>query len=285
MKKFLIFISFLLSITSISFAKTLETTHCTIDLDKYNVAILGNSHASFMSDFINVDNDINSLSVSNHGIAGDDLGSYGCPTRTTTDWKHGSYTIAEKGDCKGWLASFIDDIETTDYAICWFGSNSINHNIESFKKQYKDWLTKMRNKDEHCKLILMDIPYTNWENKLPYQTDEHIDEFNKAIKELAEEFKDKNVYYEQLPKDVTFCDRVHLDKASYTKIWNNLVKKYNIELKKIEDVDNTIKWKIDGWVKMNDKWYFYLNGQILINNFTPDGYYVGEDGSWIENYN
>ncbi len=36
-----------------------------------------------------------------------------------------------------------------------------------------------------------------------------------------------------------------------------------------------------GWVQKEDgKWYYYINGEMLTNAITPDGYYVGPDGAW-----
>ena len=38
-----------------------------------------------------------------------------------------------------------------------------------------------------------------------------------------------------------------------------------------------------GWIEDNGKWYYTdSNGAMLVNTRTPDGYYVGGDGAWIQ---
>ncbi|MCD8221966.1 MAG: hypothetical protein LUD07_07245 [Clostridiales bacterium] len=38
-----------------------------------------------------------------------------------------------------------------------------------------------------------------------------------------------------------------------------------------------------GWFQQGGKWY-YCNedGEMLANTRTPDGYYVGADGAWVQ---
>jgi len=40
---------------------------------------------------------------------------------------------------------------------------------------------------------------------------------------------------------------------------------------------------VTGWQYVDGKWYYLdpENGKCLMNTYTPDGYYVGEDGAWI----
>ena len=38
-----------------------------------------------------------------------------------------------------------------------------------------------------------------------------------------------------------------------------------------------------GWYKVQDKWYYFMpDGSMLANSLTPDGYFVGADGAWIQ---
>ena len=38
-----------------------------------------------------------------------------------------------------------------------------------------------------------------------------------------------------------------------------------------------------GWYQVQDKWYYFMpDGTMLVNSLTPDGYFVGADGAWIQ---
>ena len=38
-----------------------------------------------------------------------------------------------------------------------------------------------------------------------------------------------------------------------------------------------------GWILWNGKWYYCCeNGEMLHDTTTPDGYYVGSDGAWVQ---
>ena len=38
-----------------------------------------------------------------------------------------------------------------------------------------------------------------------------------------------------------------------------------------------------GWIASGGKWYYCgEDGEMVINAQTPDGYYVGGDGAWIQ---
>ena len=38
-----------------------------------------------------------------------------------------------------------------------------------------------------------------------------------------------------------------------------------------------------GWYKVQDKWYYFMpDGSMLANSLTPDGYFVGADGAWVQ---
>lgn len=40
-----------------------------------------------------------------------------------------------------------------------------------------------------------------------------------------------------------------------------------------------------GWLLDNKKWYFMgSDGAMFVKQYTPKGYYCGDDGAWIENY-
>ena len=40
-----------------------------------------------------------------------------------------------------------------------------------------------------------------------------------------------------------------------------------------------------GWKKIQGAWYYFgIDGAMLTNAYTPDGYYVGPDGKWLENW-
>lgn len=51
---------------------------------------------------------------------------------------------------------------------------------------------------------------------------------------------------------------------------------------------NAEGYKVTGWYKIGDKWYYFNPesggpmGAMLSNATTPDGYYVGADGAWVE---
>lgn len=36
----------------------------------------------------------------------------------------------------------------------------------------------------------------------------------------------------------------------------------------------------DGWLSYNGSWYYIKDGEMLTNQYTPDGYFVGMDGVW-----
>ena len=38
-----------------------------------------------------------------------------------------------------------------------------------------------------------------------------------------------------------------------------------------------------GWYQIDNKWYYFTaDGSMLENSVTPDGYFVGSDGAWIQ---
>ena len=43
-----------------------------------------------------------------------------------------------------------------------------------------------------------------------------------------------------------------------------------------------------GWQRIDGKWYYFsevsdgTRGRLLVNAKTPDGYFVGKDGAWVE---
>ena len=38
-----------------------------------------------------------------------------------------------------------------------------------------------------------------------------------------------------------------------------------------------------GWIKIVNDWYYFgIDGAMLINTMTPDGYFVGPDGKWLQ---
>ena len=38
-----------------------------------------------------------------------------------------------------------------------------------------------------------------------------------------------------------------------------------------------------GWIKIVNDWYYFgIDGAMLINTMTPDGYLVGPDGKWLQ---
>lgn len=37
-----------------------------------------------------------------------------------------------------------------------------------------------------------------------------------------------------------------------------------------------------GWVEIMNEWYYFgLDGTMFVNGLTPDGYFVGADGKWV----
>lgn len=213
----------------VAYTKTLTTSVGTFKLRMFNVAIVGNSHASYMSDFIRLDNDLYSISVGNHSVGGDDLGSYGTAVDiyTTT----GRMLIAKAGDLKGWISEFINDSPYVEYAICWFGSNSLNQPIDYFIKHYRNWILRVREKSS-CKLIIMSIPYSRNHAR---SRKEDVDAYNAAIKEMTKEFV--GVHYEDINNGpITYTDAVHLSKQYYFDIWINLKIKYGIVVKELKEI-------------------------------------------------
>ena len=218
-------------------ARVLITSHGTYKLNEYNVAIVGNSHASFMSDLIYIDNDLFSVSVGNHSVGGDDLEAFGNGVQITTDWAHGNIPIAEPYELKGWINNFFDDCVNIELAICWFGTNSLYKPINYFEDLYKNFINKVRQKSKECKLILMPIPYTNLEKPDHNLSNENIDKYNEVIKKIVNEYKGHNVFYEELPDDITYADKYHFDKDTFYKIWLSIVKKYNVKYKRINPIN------------------------------------------------
>lgn len=46
---------------------------------------------------------------------------------------------------------------------------------------------------------------------------------------------------------------------------------------------NEVGYMKTGWILWNSKWYYCgTDGAMLANTTTPDGYYVGSDGAWIQ---
>ena len=282
MKAFkILFFIFLLS--SNIYAKELKTTCGSFPVNLYNIAIVGNSHASYMSDFIGVDNDLHSIMVGNHSVGGDDLLSYGFSNKVTTDWNYGEHLIGIKGDAKGWIKEFIKDSSKIEYAICWFGSNSLTKDINKFKEEYKSFIDNVIDTNPNCKLIIMEIPYTKFKTYSYNHSKENIDNFNKEIKNLIKDYNNPNIIFENIGFDYTYIDRVHLSKETYIQIWNNLSQKYNLKAKVIEKNSKPIKWVTEwkpySWVKIGDYWK-YRNNLDFVKNTWIDGYYIDENGNW-----
>ena len=43
-------------------------------------------------------------------------------------------------------------------------------------------------------------------------------------------------------------------------------------------------WPAASWAQINGAWYYFNEaGYMLENTTTPDGYYVGADGAWVQN--
>lgn len=240
MMKFKRLILYILSIVltinyiNITFSKELITSYGTYPLHIYNVAIVGDSHASFMSDLIKIDNDLNSVSVGNHSVGGDDLEARGNGIEITTDWAHGNIPIAKKGELKGWINKFFDDIDKIELAICWFGANNLNGDINYFEEKYIEWIKKVRRKSKTCKLVLMPIPYVNLEEKEVFQKDFNVDRYNKIIKNIAVQFQDQDVFFEEHPENVEYADAAHFNRDTFMKIWTNIKIKYNLSYKVVE---------------------------------------------------
>ena len=46
---------------------------------------------------------------------------------------------------------------------------------------------------------------------------------------------------------------------------------------------NTAGYMVTGWIPWNGRWYYCgEDGAMYYNATTPDGYYVGDDGAWIQ---
>lgn len=46
---------------------------------------------------------------------------------------------------------------------------------------------------------------------------------------------------------------------------------------------NTVGYMVTGWIDWNGKWYYCGgDGAMLYSTTTPDGYYVGADGAWVQ---
>ena len=224
---FIIFINFLFIKT---YSKELKTSQGIFKLNKYDVAIVGNSHASFMSHFIGIDNDLESMYVGNHSVTGDDLESLGNKNKIYSSNKENKKLIAEENELKGWINEFIDEANEYEYAICWFGSNSTVHSPEYFKNIYLKWINEVKKINPNCKLIIMQIPYLKYEDKETniLHFDSTIDIYNNIIKEVVDSY-DENVYFKELPEKIKYHDKAHLSKETYKKIWNEIKSIYNIE--------------------------------------------------------
>ncbi len=237
MRKLILFILLSSLMTNSVLAKTLVTSVGSYNLKLYNVAIVGNSHASYMSDFIGVDNDLHSISIGNHSVAGDDLNAYGARNDMFTSWNfdRGQTLLARAGDLQGWVNEFINDSPKIEYAVCWFGTNSLRNSIDHFIYTYKNWIKQVRQKS-NCKLIIMSIPYSNYsEDEMPYAYDKKtIIRFNLAIIKMLNELDDDNIFFEYINDKVSYSDKIHLSRESYIKIWNEIKNKYDIIVRQVE---------------------------------------------------
>ena len=315
-KLFSLILVFILCFNSLIYAKSLTTSTGTYSINIYNIAIVGNSHASYMSRMVGVDNDLGSLTLGNHSIAGNEFSSAG--VLNDAEGKNG--IVAKKGDAKNWITEFINDSKYIDYAILFFGSNLISSNINSFETSYRNFV-KQVNPD--CKLILMALPYGDYNGTSDpgknhtwkdYEKKENIDKFSAIIKKIASEFS--NCYYEEIPLGMTYSDYVHMDSKSYKTIYEQIKTKYKFPEIKIvnqnssnianNNQNNSLIGNVAYWEKEGNYWYYYKNGQklksqwvssegywyylddtgkMLTNTITPDGYYVDEEGKWIQNNN
>lgn len=223
-KVFICSIILIMTINNVQAKEILKTSIGEYPLEKYNVAIVGNSHGSYMSNAIKVDNDLNSYTIGNHSIGADNFNSYGCISTYYRYTNNGVEPMALKGDLKGRLQEFPEISGKYNYAILWFGSNCIGWSPSKFRKVYRDYLSRI---DRKCKVICMSIPASN-----DYTKDE-VATYSNIIRETALEYS--NCYYENIYniKDVqlNYRDGYHFTNETYKQIWDYLQKKYKIVVK------------------------------------------------------
>ena len=47
--------------------------------------------------------------------------------------------------------------------------------------------------------------------------------------------------------------------------------------------DGTRGRMVTGWQLIDDKWYYFeASGRMMASATTPDGYYVDENGAWVQ---
>lgn len=208
MKKLLLTILFIFILQSSAFAY----------ISQAEVAIVGNSLATQMSNTVDVDNDYNTDLVSNHGCAGDTIWSRGFST-DMDGYKKGSFADN--------ISSFQKNASDYSLAVMFFGSNEICGSLQAFIDQYENFIKKCLEGNNRLQFVICSIPYR--ESEQFYVDTKKIDEWNSYLYTLTKDSRyNKNLMYFPTQELPLASDGVHISRDGYKQLWQTVKTNYKV---------------------------------------------------------
>lgn len=199
------------------------------------VAILGNSNASLMSWYLNIDRDNNIVwqdeTFSNNSIAGDTINS-----------------IHASPDGRRALYGFYERAALYSYAIVFLGTNEILGHMDpmEYAGKLEAYLGVLLQANSNLKIILMEIPDAEIGDRTDYYREQR-EVFNKLQQEVADRYEQIDYFsYDQI--DAKLRDEgtasVHLSYETFVQIWDLIEQKYHIKNNNGPRVIDLNKWNL-----------------------------------------
>ena len=191
-----------LNITIVSIIMSINSYYA-----KDRVAIVGNSQASMMSYYIDVDQ------TSVHTI------DYGINSK-------GSIDLDTKDDE---IVGFPKRAINYDDAIMFFGTNEIlrGFTFEDFFNKLSKYINSVFQNNPNIKIFLVEIPRYSKKSKEYNNHSLIAATWNKMLELYAG--NSENIYFVRLPKNYTLQDDLHLSSYDFTRLWYYITDNYYID--------------------------------------------------------
>lgn len=199
------------------------------------IAILGNSNASLMSWYLNIDRDNNiewqDETCSNNSIAGDTINS-----------------ILTLPNGRRALYGFYERASLYSYAIVFLGTNEILGNMDpiEYASRMEAFLGVLIQANKNLKIILMEIPDASiGENTSFYRKQRSV--YNKLQQEVADRHEQIDYFsYDQIEAKLRDegTASVHLSYETFLQIWDLIEQRYHIKNNNGPRVIDLNKWNL-----------------------------------------
>lgn len=199
------------------------------------VAILGNSNASLMSWYLNIDRDNNVAwqdeTFSNNSIAGDTINS-----------------ILASPEGQRSLYGFYEKASLYSHAIVFLGTNEILGHMDpmEYAGKLEAYLGVLLQANSNLKIILMEIPDAEIGDRTDYYREQR-EVFNKLQQEVAGRYEQIDYFsYDQI--DAKLRDEgtasVHLSYETFLQIWDLIEQRYHIKNSSGPRIMDLDKWNV-----------------------------------------